>query len=70
MNKFQSVNELRMSKLNRAWHLKNKMPVNPTLEQRIDWHLRHAANCACREIPDKMKAILKARKIRIPKYEH
>ncbi len=27
------------------------MPRNPTLEQRLEWHLMHAANCNCRDMP-------------------
>ena len=33
------------------WHLKNKMPKKPTLEQRIEWHKEHAKFCSCRPIP-------------------
>jgi hypothetical protein len=43
-------------KMNKEWHLAHKMPKNPTLEQRIKWHTAHAKNCACRPIPDKIKA--------------
>ncbi|CAM4259325.1 hypothetical protein FLTE109939_01945 [Flavobacterium terrigena] len=38
-------------KLNREWHKSHKMPKNPTLEQRIDWHIEHSKNCNCRKIP-------------------
>jgi hypothetical protein len=27
------------SKINSEWHAKNKMPKNPTFEQRVKWHL-------------------------------
>ncbi|MBN9058908.1 MULTISPECIES: hypothetical protein [Kaistia] len=40
-----------MSKLNRAWHEAHPMPPNPTLDQRIAWHLDHSAHCGCRPIP-------------------
>jgi hypothetical protein len=40
-----------MAKLNREWHLSNRMPERATLDQRIRWHIEHAANCACREMP-------------------
>jgi hypothetical protein len=43
-------------KINKEWHEKNRMPKNPTLEQRIQWHIAHAANCACRPIPPKLQA--------------
>lgn len=38
------------------------MPKNPTLNQRIQWHVDHARECACRPIPRKIQAILKERK--------
>lgn len=41
-------------KINKAWHLKHKMPENPTMEQRIKWHLAHAKNCGCRKIEGKI----------------
>lgn len=36
------------------WHLKNKMPKNPTLEERIHWHKEHQKFCSCRPIPDSL----------------
>ena len=42
--------------MNKTWHAKNRMPKNPTLKQRVDWHRRHRRVCACREIP---KSLLK-----------
>jgi hypothetical protein len=40
--------------INKNWHMKNKMPKNPTPEQRINWHIRHSKNCNCRPIPEKL----------------
>jgi hypothetical protein len=51
-----------MSKLNKEWHLKNKMPENATLEQRIDWHLQHAMHCQCRPIPTSLLEEIEKRK--------
>jgi hypothetical protein len=45
--------------LNREWHLANRMPKNPTIEQRLHWHIEHAKNCGCREMPEKLKAEMK-----------
>jgi hypothetical protein len=45
--------------LNKSWHLKNKMPENPTLEQRIKWHIQHAKHCSCRPMPDKLRSFIK-----------
>jgi len=50
-------------KLNTNWHLKNKMPQNPTLDERIKWHIKHAKNCLCRPIPEKLLAEIKKRGI-------
>jgi hypothetical protein len=35
--------------INKVWHEKNKMPKNPSDEQRICWHIEHTKNCACRQ---------------------
>jgi hypothetical protein len=40
-----------MGKTNKEWHAKNRMPKNPTRDQRVQWHLEHIENCACREMP-------------------
>lgn len=48
-------------KLNKEWHLAHSMPKNPTIEQRIKWHLEHAKHCQCRGIPDKLQAEIKKR---------
>jgi len=50
-------------KLNRVWHLKNKMPKNATEDQRIKWHLAHQKNCNCRPIPPKLAEKLAAKKL-------
>ena len=50
-----------ISKLNKEWHLANRMPKNATIEERIAWHLEHSKNCGCRPIPDKLKAAIKKR---------
>ena len=47
------------SKINREWHSKNKMPKNPTLEQRVKWHLAHQENCTCRPIAGKLAEEIK-----------
>ncbi len=39
------------SKPNAVWHKRNRMPRNPTLNQRVTWHLAHARACGCRPIP-------------------
>lgn len=47
-----------MGKINKDWHLANKMPNppagGPTKEQRLNWHIEHSKNCTCREMPQKL----------------
>lgn len=50
-------------KINKEWHEKHRMPKNPTIEQRIEWHLAHAKNCQCRPISGKLAEELKKRNI-------
>ncbi|MCP1848655.1 MULTISPECIES: hypothetical protein [unclassified Bradyrhizobium] len=42
--------------LNREWHRAHRMPPRATREQRIKWHVAHAAACAYRPVPDSIKA--------------
>lgn len=49
-------------KFNREWHSKNKMPVKPTMDQRIAWHVAHDKYCGCRDIPAKMQMEIRKRK--------
>lgn len=45
-------------RLNADWHQANRMPKNATLDQRIAWHVDHAANCTCRPMPESIRAAL------------
>jgi hypothetical protein len=45
--------------INKAWHENNKMPKNPSDEQRISWHIAHAKNCACRQPSAKLLVEMK-----------
>jgi hypothetical protein len=56
-------------KINREWHLKHRMPKNPTIEERIAWHLAHARNCGCRKIEGKIADEMERRGIAIPVYK-
>jgi len=49
-------------KINKEWHLKNLMPKNPALDERINWHIEHSKNCGCREIPPGIKKEIQKRK--------
>jgi hypothetical protein len=37
--------------INAAWHAAHRMPKNPSAEERLRWHVAHAAACACRPMP-------------------
>jgi hypothetical protein len=47
--------------LNKEWHLAHPMPVRPTMEQRIKWHMEHVNHCDCRPIPEKLAEEMKKR---------
>jgi hypothetical protein len=50
----------KITRLKREWHIAHPMPKNPTLQQRIHWHIEHLKHCGCRrDIPPKLKAEMK-----------
>ncbi len=51
------------TKFNKQWHQDHPMPKNPTIEQRMTWHLEHSKNCACRPVPAKLAEEMKNRGI-------
>ena len=55
-----------MGKINAIWHRAHPMPKNPTLDQRIEWHLAHATACGCRAIHGKVLEELKRRGTKVP----
>lgn len=46
--------------MNADWHRKHPMPKNPTKEERIFWHLEHARECGCRDMPPSLREEVKA----------
>ena len=52
-----------MSHINAEWHAEHKMPVRPTDQQRIDWHLEHARYCGCRPIPAGIELLIAAQAV-------
>ena len=44
-----------MGKINKEWHDANKMPKNPTHEQRMLWHIDHNKHCTCYPVSDKLQ---------------
>ncbi len=47
--------------INAEWHARHKMPKNPTLDQRVRWHLEHARHCGCRPISGSLLEEFKSR---------
>ncbi|MEK7637615.1 MAG: hypothetical protein AAB402_04505 [Patescibacteria group bacterium] len=41
--------------INAAWHARHHMPKNPTLQQRVVWHIQHTKHCGCRDVPESIK---------------
>jgi hypothetical protein len=52
-------------KMNKQWHEQHVMPKNPSLDERVAWHVDHAKQCGCREIPESIRKELAARKIKV-----
>jgi hypothetical protein len=48
--------------MNKEWHAKNKMPERATLQERIEWHVRHQRFCACRAMPKSLLKYVAAKK--------
>lgn len=48
--------------INAAWHEAHPMPKNATLDQRVAWHIAHAAACGCRPAPATVTPELSRRK--------
>lgn len=47
-----------MTEAARIWHKAHRMPVHPTVEQRIAWHREHQKHCACRPIPKSLEELI------------
>ena len=55
-----------MDRASADWHRANRMPKNPTLDQRLAWHVAHAQHCGCRPIPRKLAAEIARSGIALP----
>ena len=47
---------MKSMKINAVWHARHRMPPRASQQQRMAWHLEHAKKCACRPIPQKLRA--------------
>jgi len=52
--------------VNADWHREHVLGSHATLDERVDWHLAHAEACACRELPESIRAELVARGLTPP----
>ncbi len=50
--------------INTSWHEKHRMPQNPSLTQRINWHIAHAKHCACRPMPQSVISALESKNLK------
>ena len=49
------------------WHRANRMPKNPSEDERLEWHLAHLKHCQCRtDLPKSVLATMEKRGIPIP----
>jgi hypothetical protein len=51
---------------NVIWHRRNDFAIAASIEARLAWYLKHAANCACTPISDWALQELYARGFRLP----
>ncbi len=58
-----------MSTINVAWHAAHQMPKDPTLDQRIAWHIEHAKHCGCRPIAGKVRDEILKRGLKVPVFK-
>jgi len=47
-----------LARVNKEWHLKNRMPKNAGSEQQLEWHVEHQKHCGCRPMPEGLKKLV------------
>jgi len=50
-----------VGRANARWHAAHRMPANASLNERVKWHVAHAAHCACRPMPATVVAEIERR---------
>lgn len=48
-------------RLNKEWHQAHVLGQHASLDDRSAWHLEHAKNCGCREMPESIRAEIERR---------
>lgn len=52
---------------NREWHETHRLGSGASMDKRIEWHLEHVQNCACRPIPDGVLRAMEKRGVPLPR---
>jgi hypothetical protein len=52
--------------MNADWHRAHILGRNVPMDVRIEWHLEHARECACRPIPASVVAAIDERSVAAP----
>ncbi len=47
--------------MNADWHRAHVLGPHASLDDRVRWHVEHAKACACREIPESIRAEMRNR---------
>jgi hypothetical protein len=53
--------------MNKEWHEDHRLDPKATEDERIAWHVEHARECGCRDMPDSIKTRLAERGQPLPK---
>ncbi len=52
--------------MNKEWHEAHRLNPKAKEEERIEWHLEHAIQCGCRDMPESIKTKLVERGQTLP----
>jgi hypothetical protein len=53
-------------RINEQWHREHVLGSHAPMDRRVEWHLAHARECACRPIPASVRAELERRGLEPP----
>jgi hypothetical protein len=48
-------------RLSKEWHAKNRMPKNPAMDERLQWHLEHSQKCGCRPVSESVLVYVRSK---------
>lgn len=52
--------------MNADWHEAHVLGRDAPMDERVEWHLAHAQQCGCREVPRTVREELARRGVDIP----